>query len=86
MRLYLNSDSIEPAVNVFYNKGCSRRESVTPAVRTPFRVSNIDAMIEECGLSRLYAGVHFMPSIKVGAKLGATVGKQCYKKYQSLVK
>lgn len=82
---FLGRPTLSPPVRVFYAKGCSRREpGKTPASEVPFETTDIDAMVKTCGISRLYAGVHFMPAIEAGWKLGEAVGNKCFARYQEL--
>jgi membrane-associated phospholipid phosphatase len=41
----------------------------------PERVAEVDAMVREAGLSRMYAGIHYRFDIVVGTDLGAAVGR-----------
>lgn len=85
MKKFLGKNVLSPPVRVSYPKGCSRREpGLTPATVLPMVLTDIDAMVKECGMSRLYAGVHFMPSIEAGWELGAAVGEHCFQRYQEL--
>eukprot|EP00775_Hariotina_reticulata_P007995 gene7995-8193_t len=87
VKLFTKADSIQPPVAVTYRKGCSRREpGITPAQDFVKRVGNIEDMIQECGQSRIWAGVHFSSSVTAGIKLGRPIGRQCFAKYQSLIK
>lgn len=40
---------------------------------------SVEEAREECGQSRLYAGVHFSPSIEAGDKLGRGIGVKAFK-------
>lgn len=83
MRNFLNSDVFRPPINVLMRKGCSRSEpGATPANDIPMQLTNIDDMVEMCGVSRLHAGVHFKPSIVAGAKLGKRIGQKCFERYR----
>jgi hypothetical protein len=87
MKRFLKSDKFPVQVDITWKKGCSRRDTgKVPARDLTLSMSNIDKMIEECGMSRQYAGVHFQSSITAGRKLCGPVGEVCFKKYQSLIK
>jgi hypothetical protein len=45
------------------------------------RWSSIDALVEEVGNARVYAGVHFRNSTRVGTELGSEVGKRVAAKF-----
>jgi hypothetical protein len=86
MRRFLKSDKFDPEVIVTYKKGCSRRETgKTPAADVDIILRDLDDMIEVCGKSRHYAGVHFEASIKAGVDLCGPVGAKCFEKYKSLI-
>lgn len=46
---------------------------------------SLDDAAESCGMSRLYAGVHFRPSVEAGLKLGEGIGRKAYNQVADLV-
>jgi hypothetical protein len=77
-RLYLKSDSLGWTVPAA--AGSSRIEpGITPAedmVLGPWETWS--DFVRECGLSRLWGGVHFMSAIEAGAELGTSIGKTAH--------
>jgi len=51
---------------------------VTPAARTVLGWSTWDEFSEDCGISRLWAGVHFFDSIPAGQAIGDPIGAEAY--------
>lgn len=51
---------------------------VTPAVQTDLGWSTWDEFSEDCGISRLWAGVHFYDSIPAGQSIGGAIGADAY--------
>jgi len=51
---------------------------VTPAVRTVLGWSTWDEFSDDCGMSRLWAGVHFFDSIPAGRAIGDPIAAEAY--------
>ena len=51
---------------------------VTPAVDTTLGWDTWDEFSEECGISRLWAGVHFFDSIPAGQAIGDPIGAEAF--------
>ena len=59
--------------------GSSLVESgITPAVRTVLGWSTWDEFSDDCGMSRLWAGVHFFDSIPAGQAIGDPIAAEAY--------
>jgi hypothetical protein len=76
-RRFLGSDSLWWTVPA--SKGSSRIEpGITPARDITIGWATWTDFARDCGLSRLWGGVHFRPAIEAGAKLGRRVGDVAY--------
>ena len=72
-RRYLGSDELGWEIPVA--RGMSRIEpGVTPAEDITLRWATWRDLAEDCGMSRVWGGVHFLPSVAAGAHLGRQVG------------
>lgn len=77
IRRFFNSDDLGFSLSVA--KGSSKVEpGVTPASDIVLTWSTWTEFEENCGLSRLWGGVHFIPSIPAGHDLGRTIGAVAY--------
>lgn len=78
-RRFLGNDALNWAVPV--PQGASRIEpGITPAQNTVLGPwATWTEFEEDCGLSRLWGGVHFMPAIEEGFILGRAVGKNAHR-------
>lgn len=75
---FLGSDDLGWTVD--YTAGSSTYEpGVTPQFDTQLRFNSWSELREKCGMSRLYAGVHFRDSIEAGYTIGERVGEKAYK-------
>ncbi len=82
-RLFLKSDDLGWTVDV--PKGTSRVEPrVTPANDIQLSFETWTDFETVCGISRLWAGVHFEPSIPAGQKIGRKVARKVFKLYKRL--
>jgi hypothetical protein len=76
-RLFLGSDSLNWQVQ--YPQGSSRIEpGITPAADLTLSWATWTAFEQDCGMSRLWGGVHFLPAIQEGFKLGKPIGERAY--------
>lgn len=77
-RLYLGTDALEWTVPA--PAGSSRVEpGITPA--TDMELGPWDTwtdFVRECGLSRVWGGVHFMAAVTEGERLGTPIGRTAY--------
>lgn len=82
-RLFFGDDTLGWSVPT--PQGSSRIEpGVTPSADIVLGPWNTWTDLErECGLSRLWGGVHFMPSITAGQSLGNRVGTRAYEFFQA---
>ncbi|MFU8852191.1 DUF6851 domain-containing protein [Micromonospora sp. SL1-18] len=77
LRRYFGTDDVDLAFPVA--AGSSNREpGITPASDLVLRVSSWSEFTRVCGLSRMWGGVHFMPSIAAAWDLGAQIGDRAY--------
>ena len=77
-RLFLGSDALGYIVDV--PQGGSRIEpGITPAVDTQLFFPTWSEFEHIWGISRNWAGVHFLPSIPAGQNIGNKVAKKAYK-------
>jgi hypothetical protein len=58
--------------------GSNVEPGVTPAVDTTLGWDTWDDFAEECGISRLWAGVHFFDSIPAGQAIGEEIGAEAF--------
>jgi hypothetical protein len=85
MRRLLGSDKLEWPVRVA--KGSSRIEpGVTPARDITLTWNTWTEFEQDCGLSRLWGGVHFRPSLKAGRDIGHAIGDLAYEFVQRHIK
>jgi hypothetical protein len=76
-RLFLGSDDLGWTVSI--PRGTSRIEpGVTPATDIVLSWPTWTAFEQDCGTSRLWAGVHFWDSIPAGSAIGRQVGSVAY--------
>lgn len=81
-RLFLGTDEL--GWTVPQPAGSSRIEpGVTPQQDINLHWATWSDFEDDCGLSRFWAGVHFMPSIDVARPLGHTVGQKAYEFVQA---
>jgi hypothetical protein len=74
---FLNTDELGWTVD--YKAGSSTYEpGFTPRQNTQLQFTTWSDLREKCGLSRLYAGVHFRDSIDAGYSIGDRVGEKAY--------
>lgn len=77
-RLFLGSDQLNWSVPVA--AGSSLIETgITPVNDLTLDFSTWSQLEHECGISRFWAGVHFMPSIPAGQNLGHRVAYKAYR-------
>jgi hypothetical protein len=87
-RLYTRSPvDVPPHVGpAQFRAGCSFREpGLTPAADFAVEFKTWDAMLEHCAQSRIYAGVHFQPSIDAAVALCAPLGRVCHARFEALL-
>lgn len=83
-RLFFGSDDLDWQLPV--TKGSSRIEpGVTPADDITLEFQTWTDFEINCGLSRLWGGVHFYPSIPAGRDIGHAVAHETYQFMQSLL-
>lgn len=83
-RLYFGSDELNWSVPV--DKGSSRIEpDHTPVANIVLEFPTWTDFETKCGLSRLWGGVHFYPSIPAGRDIGHAVAQQTYHFMQKLL-
>ena len=58
---------------------------VTPSARTVLGWSTWDEFADDCGISRLWAGVHFFDSIPAGQAIGDPIGAEAYEWLQAYI-
>lgn len=83
-RLFFGSDELNWSVAI--DKGTSRMEpGFTPASNIVLEFPTWTDFETKCGLSRLWGGVHFYPSIPAGRDIGHDVAKQTHKFMKKLL-
>jgi hypothetical protein len=83
-RRFLGSDNL--GWSVHFAKGSSRVEpGVTPAGDIVLTFNTWTEFEQDCGLSRLWGGVHFRPAITAGRDIGHTIGNLAYEFVQDLL-
>jgi hypothetical protein len=83
-RLYLGSDAL--GWSITFPKGSSRIEpGVTPASDLTVTWNTWTEFAEDCGMSRLWGGVHFFDSIPAGHAIGHEIGGLAYEFLQKHV-
>jgi hypothetical protein len=81
-RLYFGSDNLGWSIPT--PQGSSLVEpDVTPAADIVINFATWSELEEECGLSRLWGGVHFTPSLPAGRNIGRAVGSAAFQFVQS---
>jgi hypothetical protein len=76
-RRFLGSDNL--GWSVHFARGSSRVEpGVTPASDIVLTFNTWTEFEQNCGLSRLWGGVHFRPAITAGRDIGHTIGNLAY--------
>lgn len=76
-RLYLGSDTLDWTVPA--PAGSSRVEpGVTPAQDISLHWATWTEFAEDCGLSRLWGGVHFLDAIEASRPIGDAIGTRAY--------
>jgi vanadium-dependent haloperoxidase-like protein/uncharacterized protein DUF6851 len=76
-RRFLGSDNL--GWSVHFARGSSRIEpGVTPASDIVLTFNTWTEFEQNCGLSRLWGGVHFKPAITAGRDIGHTIGNLTY--------
>jgi hypothetical protein len=76
-RRFLGSDDLDWSVP--YSAGSSRIEpGISPATDIELHWDTWTEFENDCGMSRFWAGVHFLPSIAAAAPLGKAVGDKAY--------
>ena len=66
--------------------GSSAREpSMTPARDLDVGWNTTESFINECSMSRLYAGVHFQPSIEASKRMCRGIGRKSFLKIKNLL-
>ncbi|MFC9915234.1 vanadium-dependent haloperoxidase [Streptomyces sp. NPDC127197] len=76
-RRFLGSDELGFSLPV--PQGASQVEpGIAPAKELVLRFDTWTQFTQDCGLSRLWGGVHFMPSITAGWDVGRRVGDRAY--------
>lgn len=70
-----------------FAKGSSLIEpGITPAADITLRWDTWTDYVRDCGLSRVWGGVHFMPAVEAGWDIGERVGDLAYAYVQSHIK
>jgi membrane-associated phospholipid phosphatase len=82
LRLFTGSDAFGFSTVIAPDFG--RVEPGVPRVPTTLSYSTFSAAVEEAGLSRLYAGIHFADDNTVGQDLGQRAGRQAWDKARFL--
>ncbi|MDX1613492.1 MAG: vanadium-dependent haloperoxidase [Candidatus Promineifilaceae bacterium] len=81
---FLGSDALNWTMEV--PAGQSRVEpGPTPQTDTDLFFPTWDDFAERCGLSRLWGGVHFYPSIPAGQEMGREIGYQVFEYTEELI-
>ena len=76
-RLFLGSDGL--GWSITFPAGSSRVEpGVTPAADVTVTFNTWTEFAHDCGMSRLWGGVHFLPSIPAGQAIGHEIGGRAY--------
>ena len=85
MRLLTGTDQVEGYSGVIA-AGSSRREpGVTPAVDLRISFDSWTEHAQDCALSRVLGGVHFMPAVEEPLKYCPAAGSAAYEYYASLI-
>jgi hypothetical protein len=83
-RHYLGTDTLGWAIPVA--QGSSKIEpGVTPQSNAVLEFPTWTDFESDCGISRLWGGVHFFPSIPAGQYMGHEIGDIAFDYFQSLV-
>ena len=83
LQAYTGSDQFGFATVIPANFG--RVEPGVPALPTALSYATFSAAVQDAGLSRLYAGIHFADDNTVGQALGTLAGQQAWAKAQYLI-
>lgn len=82
LRNFTGSDRLDYTVTLPANYG--RVEPGVPAVPTSLSYRNISDAVNDAGLSRLYAGIHFPDDNAVGLAVGHQIGQRAWNKAVTL--
>ena len=83
-RRFLGTDALGWSIPV--NAGDSKIEpGVTPQANIVLDFPTWSDFEQDCGISRLWGGVHFYPSIPAGQAMGHEIGDVAFDYFQSLV-
>lgn len=55
-----------------------------PNVDITIRYETFDEIVDDCGMSRIWSGLHFRPSITEGARIGREVGRRTFDTWLAL--
>ncbi|MDQ3255450.1 MAG: hypothetical protein M3R15_16395, partial [Acidobacteriota bacterium] len=81
-RLYFGSDNLGWSVPVA--RGSSAIEpGFTPAADIVLHFATWTEFEQDCGMSRLWGGVHFLPSIRAGHDIGHAIGNSAFQFVQA---
>jgi len=76
-RRYIGTDGIDFTFR--FPPGSSRIEpGMTPATEVVLNWPTWTDFVRDCGLSRLWGGVHFMPAINASWTIGDQIGNRAY--------
>ena len=84
MRRYTETDELNWTIN--FPAGSSRIEpGITPATDLEVTIATWTDFTEQCGKSRVWAGVHFWPSIDASESVCEAVGDSAYEYFAALM-
>ena len=83
-RTFLGSDTLEWHIPIAAGQS-TVEPGITPAADTELYFATWTEFEEDCGMSRLWAGVHFLPSIPAGQDIGHEIGAVVYDYYENLL-
>lgn len=84
-RLFRGTDALDFSYSAV--KGSSQVEpGLTPAQDVHLTYNSWSAFAKDCGLSRFWSGVHFMPAVEAGWDLGPRIAKLAYAYLQRHIK
>ena len=79
-RLFTGTDELN--FDVEWVAGTSVTEpGTTPAADVIYNYATWTQFSDECGMSRVWAGVHFPDAVPAGQALGTTIGERAYQFY-----
>ena len=79
-RLFTGTDEL--GFDVEWEAGASSAEpGTTPATATTYNYATWTQFSEECGTSRVWAGVHFPDAVPQGQSLGAAIAERAFQFY-----